>query len=383
MGDAERAHEPLVLHTIPTAVARGGQIEARAIADQLDEPGVRRHQVLCLFDGPEDVRVEHSLGYAGGEAAARGFRPRAVVQLRSALQRLAPAVVVAHGGDPLKYLVPATAGRRVPLVYYAIGTITGERLDPVREAIWKFLINRPDMVAAEGEEVLEECRQRFGVPQARSVLAPNGRDPDVFHPNARSADHPAPAISFVGALTTQKRPDRFIAVVTALRARGIPVVARVVGDGPLRDALDGPAAEAGVELLGRRHDIAELLRDTDVFVFPSMWAGEGMPGVLIEAGLSGVPVVATATGGVRSIVRDGKTGIIVGVDDFDALVDATAALVRDTERRQAMGAAARAHCLEHFSVSVVAATWRGIIDPHCRRESNGQDRKHDGDSRRA
>ena len=166
----------------------------------------------------------------------------------------------------------------------------------------------------------------------------------------------------MGALTTQKRPDRFIAVVAALRARGLLVEARVVGDGPLRDALEGPATEAGVELLGRRRDVAELLRGTDVFVFPSLWAGEGMPGVLIEAGLSGVPVVATATGGVRSIVLDGETGLVVNVDDFDALVDATAALVGDPARRLAMGAAARAHCVERFSLSVVAATWRGIIE---------------------
>ena len=362
MGDAQRTHEPLVLHAIPTAVARGAQIEARAIADQLDEPGVRRDELLCLFDGPDDVHVEHSVGYPGGERAARGFRPGLVVKLRSTLRRLAPAVVVAHGGDPLKYLVPATVDRRVPLVYYAIGTVAQEHLDPVREAMWKFLVNRAELVAAEGEEVLQECRQRFGVAPSRSLLAPNGRDPNEFHPDLSSPRRDVPVLTFVGALTTQKRPDRFIALVAALHARGLLVEARVVGDGPLRDELEGPAAEAGVELLGRRRDIAELLRSTDVFVFPSLWAGEGMPGVLIEAGLSGVPVVATATGGVRSIVLDGDTGLVVNVDDFDALVDATAALVGDPARRVAMGAAARAHCVEHFSLSVVAATWRGIIE---------------------
>ncbi len=223
MAATEQAHEPLVLHVIPTAVARGAQIEARAIADQLDEPGVRRHELLCLLDGPDDVLVEHSVGYPAGERAARGFRPGLVVQLRSALRRLAPAVVVAHGGDPLKYLVPATVDTRVPLVYYAIGTIAEERLDPLREAMWKFLMNRAALVAAEGQEVLDECRQRLRVPPARSVLAPNGRDPNEFHPDLESPLRDIPVLTFVGALTTQKRPDRFIALVAALRARGLLV----------------------------------------------------------------------------------------------------------------------------------------------------------------
>ena len=191
---------------------------------------------------------------------------------------------MAHGGDPLKYLVPATVDRRVPLVYYTIGTVAQERLDPVREAMWKFLVNRAELVAAEGDEVLQEMRQRFGVSSSRSLLAPNGRDPNEFHPDLNSPPREVPVLSFVGALTTQKRPDRFIAVVAALRARGLLVKARVVGDGPLRDALEGPAAEAGVELLGRRRDIAELLRDTDVFVFPSLGRARECPGCSLRLG---------------------------------------------------------------------------------------------------
>ena len=66
------------------------------------------------------------------------------------------------------------------------------------------------------------------------------------------ATRPVPVIAFVGALTEQKRPDRFVEVVAALRARGIDFRALAVGDGPLA-ALARPAAEAaGVELLGAR-----------------------------------------------------------------------------------------------------------------------------------
>src|SRR5580700_7481807 len=113
--------EPLVLHVIPTPTSRGAQREARALADQLDSPGVRRHRVLSLVSAvdknEDEVVVDYELGNGGGSASAVGFDPRLVVRLRRSLVRLAPVLVVAHGGEPLKYLVPALFPRRCPLAY--------------------------------------------------------------------------------------------------------------------------------------------------------------------------------------------------------------------------------------------------------------------------
>ena len=114
MTEWQTTADPLVLHVIPTPLARGAQREARALADQLNDPGVRSHRVLTLFDGPDEVRSDFSLHGAGGAVAARGYSVRMVPKLRSALRRLDPVLVVAHGGDPLKYLVPAMTGRRRP-----------------------------------------------------------------------------------------------------------------------------------------------------------------------------------------------------------------------------------------------------------------------------
>lgn len=88
-----------------------------------------------------------------------------------------------------------------------------------------------------------------------------------------------------------------------------------------------------------------------------------MPGVLIEAGLSGVPVVATRAPGVPMIVSDGETGLVVDVHDTAAMVDATAALLLDDPRRREMGRAARRWCLERFSLDVVSEQWLGFLTP--------------------
>ncbi len=323
---------------------------------------------MSLFAGEEQVPVDIALGHDGGPRPAEGFDPRLVLRLRRALARSRPTVVVAHGGDPLKYLVPALLGTSTPLAYYATGTFEHAASGP-RVALWRTLVGRADVVAAEGDEVLDQCRSLLRVPVATSVLAPNGRDPDEFHPPARhdtdadDATPQPPVLAFVGALTSGKQPGRFIDVVSELRRRGHVVRAFVCGDGPLAVSLSGPAADAGVEMLGSRADVADLLRRADAFVFPSLPTGEGMPGVLIEAGMSGLPVVATAVPGVRTIVEDGTGGFVVDVDDVDAMVEAVATLVAEPALRRAMGEAGRARCVDRFSLEAVAACWLSFLEP--------------------
>lgn len=363
MTERQVGSDPLVLHVIPTPAARGAQREARALADELDAPGIRQHRVLGLFDGPPEVVVDYSLAFPAGDRPASGFDVRLVPRLHRELKRLGPDVVVAHGSDALKYLVPALVGRPTRLVYYAIGTYAGSPDRRLQVELWRYLSARADVVAACGEEVEGECLQLLKRPRDRVILVSNGRDPKLFHPRQLEEARCEPLVTFVGALAPTKRPDRFIEMVAHLRQAGQPLRAQIIGDGPLRDELVAPAKAAGVELLGLRGDVPTLLRATDVIVFPSLSAGEGMPGVLIEAGLSGIPVVATAVPGVRTILSDGETGLVVDIDDFPGLVTATASLLADPHRRAAMGQAARERCAARFSLKAVAAGWLSVLQP--------------------
>lgn len=359
----QRTDEPLVLHVIPTPLARGAQREARALADELDAPGLRSHRVLCLFEGRPEVEPDLSLGIPDGDEPGVGYNWRAVPRLRRALARLDPVCVVAHGGEPLKYLVPAMVGRRRPLAYYAIGTYGASARRRAQVALWRRLMARVDVVAAEGDEVAQECTRLLGVPADKVTMTPNGRDPDTFYRRGAGRTDELPVIAFVGALTEGKRPDRYIEAVAALRARGLEFRSILIGDGALRSRIEAPAAAAGIELLGSRDDVAELLGRADLMVFPSRPQGEGMPGVLIEAGLSALPVVATDVPGVRSVIVDGTTGWIVGPENFDGMVARLAQLVEDVELRRAMGEAARVRCTEEFSIGAVGALWLRMLTP--------------------
>jgi glycosyltransferase involved in cell wall biosynthesis len=352
---------PLVVHVIPSPHGRGAQRAARALVDRLDEPGVIRHRLLGLFDGPPEVEIDVALGQPGGRHPAKGFEPRLAIRLRQILARLHPAVVVAHGGDAMKYVVPAAIRTQHPLVYCVIGTYAGSSTLP-HVWLWRRLMARADLVVAVGDEVLGECTERFRVAAQRAVMIPNGRDPAQFRPRSGSDELETATLIFVGALTSGKQPDRFVEVVRRLRAEGRAFRAVIVGDGPLAGTLAPLAAAQGIEVLGPRSDVPDLLRHAHVFVFTSRPTGEGMPGVLIEAGLSGLPSVSTPVPGVATVLCEGRTGVIVD-DSVTALAAAVGQLLDDPERRAAMGAAARRRCASAFTLDLMAERWRNALQP--------------------
>lgn len=221
---------------------------------------------------------------------------------------------------------------------------------------------RADLVVAVGDEVLDECTGRFRVAPQRAVMIPNGRDPSQYHPRSGSADSATATLIFVGALTSGKQPDRFVEVVRRLQAEGRAVHALIVGDGPLANTLVPLTAAQGIELLGPRSDVPELLRHSHVFVFTGRPTGEGMPGVLIEAGLSGLPAVSTPVPGAATVLCDGCTGVIVD-DSVATMAAAVGQLLDDPDRRAAMGASARRRCASAFTLDLMAERWRDALQP--------------------
>ncbi len=353
-----------VIHLIPSALLRGAQVSARALVDELGGPA-RGHFLVSMFVGDDEVPVDASVGLAGGAGASSGFSPIVLLRLWRTFRQWKPAVVVAYGGDAHKYAAVTTSA---PVVYYAIGTMPEAACRGPRGLLWRFLCWRAAEVATVSEDVSEQFRTELGVDPSRLAVLWTGRDPAVYHPASPADGDQGAAVRersqdvellFVGYLNAGKRPELFIEVVDALRKRGLAVRGRLVGDGPLYETLQPMAAAAGVEMLGRR-DGAPEMRRADLLVFPSLPTGEGMAGVLIDAGLSGLPIVATDAPGVADVVADGESGFVVPVDDRSGLVEAVASLVVDPDRRLAMGRAAIARC-QRFTIGASADRWRQLI----------------------
>jgi glycosyltransferase involved in cell wall biosynthesis len=138
-----------------------------------------------------------------------------------------------------------------------------------------------------------------------------------------------PVVGTIAVLKPQKAPLDFVEVARRVRER-IPAARFVmIGDGELRPKVEQAAAkglQGGSFLLaGWREEIPDLLRAFDVFLLTSRW--EGLPKVVPQALLSGVPVVATAVDGTREIVEDGVDGFLAPPGDVEALARRVADLL--------------------------------------------------------
>jgi glycosyltransferase involved in cell wall biosynthesis len=366
---SDHASPGAVLHVVPFDLARGAQRYARTLVDALVERG-EAHQVLTLFDSDSnDLNADMTLGVPRGVLRRAGLDPRAVLRLRKAVRRLAPPLVVAHGGESAKYAALALP-RPLPFVYLRIGTGHESLQKWGKHLLNDYFVRRAAKVVAVSRDVADEVARLHRIPAERLMVIPNARDPETFQPRFEARAPDRPKVVFVGHLNDGKRPDRFIEVVAALRARGRMFEAVLVGDGPLMDTLKPLAAAAGVTMLGRRDDVAEIMSGADIFVFPSLAPGEGMPGVLIEAGLSGLATVSTRVPGARDVVDDGVTGFLVDIEDGEGMISAVDRLVTGDKLRRDMGERARAHCARQFTLEATVDAWKELFRSYTAREEH-------------
>jgi len=153
----------------------------------------------------------------------------------------------------------------------------------------------------------------------------------------------------------EKRPDFLLDMALAAQARDPKLRFAFFGDGPMREALLARIAAMGlgeaIRLPGRTEQPWRDLAAFDLFALASRM--EGLPNVLVEAQLMGVPVICTGVGGMSETFRAGETGLVAPGDDPQAFAAAALDLLGDPARLAAMSAAARDFARRSFSIKAM------------------------------
>jgi glycosyltransferase involved in cell wall biosynthesis len=195
------------------------------------------------------------------------------------------------------------------------------------------------------------ARDRLAAVGVPAQVVPYGVD--VPAPIHRRSSDPVRVLA-VGRLVPKKDPLATLAAFAVAR-ESAPMVLELIGDGPLRSAVEAAAGPA-VELRGAldHAGVLDRMRDADVFCQHSVTAPdsgdeEGLPVAVLEAMAHGLPVVATCHAGIPEAVADGRSGVLVGEGDVVSMAAALRRLALDPELRARMGAEGRRIAAERFA----------------------------------
>jgi len=244
-------------------------------------------------------------------------------------------------------------GRRAPRVVTTLhGTdITIVGSDPSYAPLTQYLITASDAATAVSQSLARDTARHFcpGVSPCSIEVIPNFVDTERFAPVAELPVGAPPRAVHVSNFRPVKRVP-WLVEAFARATEGTPAELVLVGDGPDRQ----PAMEVArrlklgrrISFLGERDALPGLLAPADVFLLSSHEESFGLSA--LEAMSCGVPVVATAVGGVPEVIRDGVTGLLAAVDDPAGYAERIRELLFDRPRARAMGRAARADVLERW-----------------------------------
>ena len=349
-----------VLQVITDNDRRGGQVFAADLHVALVRRGV---EVRTAALAP----ASSSSGLDFDVLGPRRRHPRTLKRLREAM--VGSGVVVAHGSTTLPMCALAGVGLDVPFVYRQISEQLFWAHNPSRRVRQRLALSRAAHVTVLWSGATKVMSERFGVPTDRITVIPNGVPADRCPPVTPSARHEArlrfgldpdrPTLLYLGALVPEKGADTLVSAMADLTPAGWQLL--VVGRGPELPRLQRLADQlpsGAVTIHDPVSSGAEAIAAADVIGLTSR-GGDSMPAVLIEAGMMGVPAVATPVEGIVDIVLDRETGRIVPLDDPAA----TAAAVAEVgERAREYGEAAQNHCLANFEIASVAARWHDVLD---------------------
>jgi glycosyltransferase involved in cell wall biosynthesis len=276
-------------------------------------------------------------------------RPLGVKALYAWLKANPCNLVVTHSSTDawLAALALLALGRPTPMLRIRHISAPVPRNAPTR---WLYT-RATARIVTTGEALKKALVERNGFPAQRIDSVPTGIDTARFRPGDRAA-----------ARAALKLPQdrRLVGIVATLRSwkghrfliEALPHDAHlvIVGDGPMRDALEkkAQALQSRVFFAGNQADVVPWLRAFDVFALPS-YANEGVPQALVQAMLVGLPCVTTSVGAIPELARHEDTALVVPAEDAAALRAALERLLGDQGLRERLGASARRHAAENFS----------------------------------
>ena len=282
-------------------------------------------------------------------------------KIRRALASADPAIIHVHGYRPCVMLAMAGSPAKVVKTEHGLPEFSTSLFENLRARTYRALENfaarrlRARIVYVT-EELKQRCtREHEGL---TTTVIHNGVDLQALSAGTRPEEYAAGQINLIaiGRLDHVKGFDVAIEAMARL-PESLRVHLYVLGDGPERPRLTelARAAKGRVSLLGFGSRPYPYIAHADAMVIPSRH--EGLPFVLLEAWGLGTPVVASDVGGLREVIRNGETGLLVPGGDVSALADALRRMADDETLRKRLAHAADTELRSRFDGTAMASAY--------------------------
>jgi len=276
-------------------------------------------------------------------------------------------LIHSNSGAPNQWLLPVARTERLPLLAHL-------HIDYRPRGRYILGLHQATRIVGVSQDVIDDFAED-GVVQDRLAVIYNGIDEERIKPqtdrNMREAlgiPGDAPVIGTVGSLISRKGHDILLRAFQRVAQRSPRAILLVTSDGPERQALQELAVTLEiadkVRFLGYVDDVPALYRDCfDILALASRADAFGL--VIAEAGLFGIPAVATRVGGIPEVIQDNVTGLVVPPEDPEALAAALLRLIEAPAERRQFGAAARERARALFTAPSMARqfeeTYRSLL----------------------
>ncbi len=361
-----------ILHIISSGGMYGAEAVILNMSRTLNEGSHRSTIGVFANSSNPNLQLHERAAKEGIESnliPCKGQIDRTVIaSIRELAARTNVDIVHAHGYKADIYVYLALRGLGTPLVSTCHTWYDNDLLVTLYGMADRFVLRNYAGVVAVSDEVKQRLL-KAGVSEKNIHLVPNGIDLRPFNnapPSLREAStsNHTPIVGLVGRLSKEKGIDIFLHAAARVLVEFPSAKFVVVGEGPdqamLQALIDELNIRESVSMLGRRDDMPSVYASLDLMVSSSRQ--EGLPMAILEGMASRLPLVATAVGDVPTLVLDGRTGVLVPAENVELLATGIVELLRDSTKRERLGAAARQHIEEEFSAERMTADYLRVYE---------------------
>lgn len=350
---------------VVASLSRGGAERiATTLARKLDPQHFETAAVALYDAGPGSLKPELDEAQVPVWTLGkrRGLDPRMWTRLARVLRSYGPHVVHTHS-YVLRYVWPAaqTAGNAV--IVHTIHNVADKEVEWLGRWFNRMAFRSGAVAVAISREVARSFRRVYG--HEPDAVIPNGIHLEAYQDCGKRAEwrqaHGFQAndllIASVARLDPQKDPLSLIrAFEKGLKEDGnchLLLAGRGSLETEARLLAEAVGLRRRIHFLGTVTDVAAMLAACDIFALSSKW--EGSPLAVMEAMAAGLPVVATAVGGVPELVEHEVTGLLVSPGDTARAAEALQSLARNPEKRRRLGTAARQKAVQFSDEKMTSA----------------------------